>query len=106
MEPPPLNLTLRVGCRMTYEAKETTAAIFMIKPRRDESQRVLQERFTFNPSLPGTEYQDEHENIVFRAVLPEGATTIEHDSLVAVSSHYDNFGLKPQLIAHAKMPRS
>ena len=106
METSPLNLTVRVGCRMTYEAKEPTAALFMIKPRRDEAQRVYQERFSFNPSLPGTEYQDEHENIIYRAVLSEGSTTIEHDALVAVSSHFDNHGLNPRVIPLSKVPRS
>jgi transglutaminase-like putative cysteine protease len=106
MEPAPLDLTLRIGCRMTYEAKKPTTALFIIKPRRDEAQRVWQERFSFNPSLPGTEYQDEHDNIVYRTALAEGSTTIEHDALVAVSSHYDNFGLKPEFIPLSKMPRS
>ncbi len=64
MDPAPLDLTVRVGCRMSYDAKEPTAALFMIKPRRDEAHRVSQERFSFHPSLSGTEYQDEHDNIV------------------------------------------
>jgi transglutaminase-like putative cysteine protease len=106
METPPLDLTVRIGCRMTYEAKEPTAALFMIKPRRDEAQRVCQERFSFNPSLPGVEYQDEHDNIVYRALLAPGATTIEHDALVAVSSHPDNHGANPHFVPLSKVPRS
>ena len=101
-----LNLTVRIGCRQIYEAKEPTAAVFMIKPRRDEGQRVSEERFSFNPSLPGAEYQDEHENIVYRTVLPAGATTIEHDALVAVSAHPDNHGLTPRFVPLSKVPRS
>jgi transglutaminase-like putative cysteine protease len=101
-----LNVTVRAGCRMTYEAKDPTAGLFMIKPRRDEIQRVCQERFSFKPSLPGIEYQDEHDNIVYRAVLPIGATTIEHDALVAVTSHHDNYGLSPRLVPLSKVPRS
>jgi transglutaminase-like putative cysteine protease len=106
METDLLNLTVRIGCRQIYEAKEPTAAIFMVKPRRDEVQRVFQERFSFNPSLPGVEYQDEHENIVYRAVLGEGVTTIDHDALVAVSSHVDNYGMKPRLVPLSQVPRS
>jgi len=106
METNLLNLTVRIGCRQTYAAKDTTAALFMIKPRRDEAQRVSQERFSFNPSLPGIEYQDEHENIVYRTVLAPGITTIEHDALVAVSSHPDNHGLNPRFVPLAKVPRS
>jgi transglutaminase-like putative cysteine protease len=78
----------------------------MIKPRRDQVHRVGTEKFSFHPSLPGTEYQDEHENIVYRAQLGEGLTTIEHDALVGVPSYTDNYGLSPQLIPLTKMPRS
>ena len=106
MQPNPLNLTVRIGCRQTYEAKGQTAALFMIKPRREETQCVCQERFSCTPNLPGSEYQDEHDNIVYRAVLPEGPITIEHDALVAVSSDPDNFGIKPRLISLSRVPRS
>jgi transglutaminase-like putative cysteine protease len=91
---------------MTYEAKEPTSGLIMIKPRRDEGHHVDQERFSFHPSLPGTEYQDEHENIVYRAQFNVGATTIEHDALVGVSSRPDNHGLMPRLVPLAKVPRS
>ena len=106
MESVPLDLTVRIGCRMVYEAAEPTAALFMIKPRRDEAQRVCQERFSFNPSLAGVEYQDEHDNIVYRAQLSPGSATIEHDALVAISSHPDNFGITPRVIPLSKVPRS
>jgi transglutaminase-like putative cysteine protease len=106
METNLLNLTVRIGCRQIYEAKEPTAALFMIKPRRDEVQRVCRERFSFNPSLPGVEYQDEHDNIVYRAVLAHGSTTIEHDALVAVTSHPDNHGLTPRYVPNSKVSRS
>jgi transglutaminase-like putative cysteine protease len=106
METAPLNLTVRIGCRQTYEAKDPTAALFMIKPRRDEAQSVCQERFSFSPSLSGVEYQDEHDNIVYRVVLPPGATTIEHDALVVVSSRPDNDGITPHFVPLSKVPRS
>lgn len=90
---------------MTYTATEPTAGLFMIKPRRDEGHRVCEERFSFKPSLPGVEYQDEHDNIVYRAVLPPGSTTIEHDALVAISSSPDNYGIEPRVLPLSKIPR-
>jgi transglutaminase-like putative cysteine protease len=102
----PLDLTIRIGCRMTVAAPKPTAALFMIKPRRDEGLRVCQERFSVDPSLSGTEYQDEHDNIVFRSVLPAGETKIEHDALVAVPSRQDNDGLTPRLVPLSEVPRS
>lgn len=105
MDTTPLNLTVRVGCRMTYDAQDTTASLFMIKPRRDEIHRVYREHFSFDPSLPGTEYQDEHENIVYRALLPPGLTTIEHDALVEISSLPDNHGITPRFVPLTRAPR-
>ena len=106
METTPLDLTVRIGCRMEFDAKEPTASLFMIKPRRDELLRVCEERFTFDPSLPGQEYQDEHDNIVYRAVMGAGKTVIEHDALIAVSSHPDNFDASPRFVPLSKVPRS
>jgi transglutaminase-like putative cysteine protease len=100
-----LDLTVRVGCRQTYEAKEPTAALIMIKPRHDEGAQVCEEKLSFKPSLSGVEYQDEHDNIVCRIVLPEGITTIEHDALVAVSSRIDNEGITPRYVPLSKVPR-
>jgi transglutaminase-like putative cysteine protease len=105
VDPELLDLTVRIGCRQTYEATEATAALFLIKPWRDRVARVSEERFFCDPSLGGSEYQDEHENIVYRAVLPKGTTTIEHDALVAVSSFPDNHGLTPKLVPLADVPR-
>ncbi len=99
-------MSVRIGCRQTYEAKEPTAALFIIKPRREENQSVYQERFSCVPSLAGLEYQDEHDNIVYRAVLPPGCTTIEHDALVAVSSSPDNFGLHARFVPLSHVPRA
>jgi transglutaminase-like putative cysteine protease len=101
-----LNLTVRVGCRQSYEAKDATAGLFMVKPRREENQRVCQEGFVIKPSLPGVEYQDEHENIVYRAILSPGLNSIEHDALVAVSSKPDNHGCNPRFVPLSKVPRS
>ncbi len=106
METHPLNLTVRVGCRQVYDVRESTAALFMVKPRRDEAQRVCEERFFFKPSPPGTEYQDEHDNIVYRAVLAPGMIMIEHDALVAVSSGPDNHRCSPRFVPPTHVPRS
>ena len=105
MDSKPLELIVRVGCRMVYEAKQPTAGLFLFKPRRDENRRVSRERFLVRPGIEGTEYQDEHDNIVYRATLPVGATTIEHDSLVTVSPLPDNQDLSPQIVPLSHVPR-
>jgi transglutaminase-like putative cysteine protease len=99
-------MTVRIGCRMKFETKKPSSALFMIKPRRDAAQRVCEERFVCRPTLSGVEYQDDHENIVYRALLPKGEAVIEHDALVAVSSLPDNAGTRPRFVPFAEMPKS
>jgi transglutaminase-like putative cysteine protease len=105
MDPLPLDLTVRVGCRMSYVANEPATGLFMIKPRRDAMHRVREERFNFTPSLSGSEYQDEHGNIVYRASLPPGVIEIEHDALVEVPANPDNFGITPYVVPLSQVPQ-
>lgn len=99
-----LDITVRVGCKMVYQTAQHTAALFVLKPRRDEKQRVYQERLSFNPSLSATEYEDAHGNIICRAILQPGENVIHHDALVAVSSHHDNLEKKGAPVPLARVP--
>jgi transglutaminase-like putative cysteine protease len=95
METPALDITVRVGCRQTYDAPKPTTTLLMVKPHHDRTQEVSQERFTLSPEKTGEEFQNENGNTVYRVILPQGKTTIEHDALVAVSSQFDNHGRTP-----------
>lgn len=86
----PLNLTVRVGCRLAYDTSEPTAALFMLKPRLDNKVLVIQEKLSFGIGLPSYEFQDPYGNTTYRSMLMPGRNEIYHDALVAVSSLADS----------------
>ena len=88
----PLNLTVRVGCRMVYEATVATPILFVVRPRTDERCMVCSEKLTIGFGLPALEFQDGQGNITHRAMLLPGRNEICHDALVAVSSLHDPHG--------------
>jgi transglutaminase-like putative cysteine protease len=102
----PLDITVRVGCRQTYDANTPTPTLVIVKPHRSRTQEVTQERFTITPEKTGEEYQNENGNAVYRFVFPPGTTTIEHDALVSVSSQPDNYGLMPRFESMSEVPTS
>jgi transglutaminase-like putative cysteine protease len=102
----PLDITVRVGSRQTYDASAPTPSLLIIKPHRSCTQEVTQERFTVIPGKTGEEFQDENGNTVYRFNFPPGKTTIEHDALVNVSSQPDNHGLTPRYQSLSEVPTS
>ena len=87
---PPLDLTVRIGCRIAYETAFPTPILLVLRARSDATQRVRQQSLTFSPHVPVTEFDDGYGNQTDRAVLQPGLTVIEHDALVDVSSLPDN----------------
>jgi transglutaminase-like putative cysteine protease len=88
----PLNLTVRIGCRIVYETTVATPILFVLRPRFDQRQVVRSEKLTFGFGLPAYEFQDSHGNLAHRAMLLPGRNEICHDALVAVSSLQDAQG--------------
>jgi transglutaminase-like putative cysteine protease len=81
-----LDLTVRTGCHIEYETSAPTPALFMLRPRVDDSHLVTVEQFTVTPGLVSEEFQDVHGNTTRRAILQPGLNTVSHDALVSVSS--------------------
>jgi len=63
-----------------------TPALFMLRPRVDDSHLVTAEQFTVRPGLVRQEFQDAHGNTTRRAMLVPGLNSVDHDALVSVSS--------------------
>jgi transglutaminase-like putative cysteine protease len=84
-----LDLTVRVGCRLEYEASMATPALFMLRPRVDDNHLVTVEHFNVSPGLFRQEFQDVHGNTTRRVILQPGHNVVEHDALVSVSSKPD-----------------
>lgn len=81
-----LDLTVRVGCHIAYEATDPTPVVFVLRPRIDDSHLVMSESRSFEPNLVCQEFNDAYGNIACRSVLQPGRNDIRMDSLVAVSS--------------------
>ena len=87
----PSPLTIRCGLELCYEASAPTPAVFLLKPRRDRWQSVVQEECHFEPRLATVECEDTHGNVAHRVILPVGKTTLRHDMLVRVPHAAENF---------------
>ena len=81
-----LDLTVRVGCHLDYECEVPTPAVFVLRPRLDESHLATSERLRLTPGLVFQEFQDVHGNTACRTMLKPGLNTVSHDALVLVSS--------------------
>ncbi len=90
---PDLDITLRVGCRLVYEATGPATLLLNLKLRPGTHHAVLAEALTLGDSLPFDEFLDVHGNQVVRLALRPGANVITHDALVSVSSQADNHEL-------------
>ncbi len=83
---PELDISVRLGCEITFEAYQYTPAFMILRPRRSPLQRIQSESLTLEPHLQAFEETDSHGNIVDRLVLKPGLNTIRHDAIVDVSS--------------------
>lgn len=88
----PLNLTIRVGCRIRYETSIPTPIHFALRPRFNERHLVGVEKFSFGPGLPSGEFQDSCGNIICRSMLQPGSNELFYDGMIAVSSSPENQG--------------
>jgi len=85
-----LDITVRVGCHVTYETSVPTAALFVLRPRLDENHLVFSEQLSYGPGLPAYEFQDSYGNITCRSILRAGRNDIRHDALVSITSSPDS----------------
>lgn len=100
----PLNITVRVGCKVEYETSIPTPIIFVVKPCLDAGQLVREEKFSFGPSQPSSDYVDSQGNINYRAMLQPGRNTIHHDALVAVSSMPESYHVRGPVLTPDQLP--
>lgn len=90
---PKFDVTLRVGCDLTYEANGKTCLLLNVEPHPDRNHVVLNQSLQLGNDLPAQEFTDSHHNQVRRINLENGTNHIRHDAIVAVSSGPDNHNL-------------
>jgi transglutaminase-like putative cysteine protease len=92
-KPPSLDLLVRVGCRLVYEATSTATLLLTVRPRTEMRQALRQELLSFGEELPSDELVDGEGNVVHRVALPPGRPEIRTVALVAVSRLADRHDL-------------
>ncbi|HEX8297510.1 MAG TPA: transglutaminase family protein [Chthoniobacteraceae bacterium] len=102
---PSLDLTIRAGLELGYQASAPTPIVLLIKPRLEQWQHLQKEQLTFDPLVPMEEYEDEHGNFVHRFVLPPGRTTIRHDAFISVPTMPENFDAVDGAVAVSDLPK-
>jgi transglutaminase-like putative cysteine protease len=95
---------VRVGCSLAYDTPAPTPVLFVLRPRLEGRVLVMQERLSFGIGQPAYEFQDSHNNIVYRSMLMPGRNEIRHDALVAVSSLPDSSTVIGPILPVAQLP--
>src|SRR6187402_729706 len=90
---PEFDVTVRVGCSLTYEATGPAWLLLSVKPRSNRNHAVVFEALSLGNDLPAEEFTDEHGNDVYRVQLAPGSNSFRHDAIVSVSSKPDNHDL-------------
>jgi transglutaminase-like putative cysteine protease len=104
IDPPPLELTVRVGCKLVYETAQRAPLLLVLKPRLDLRQLILEEKLVFGDGIPTEQLADTHGNTVYRLVLMPGVNEIVHDAIFAVPRVPDNYGLADDMIPIERLP--
>jgi transglutaminase-like putative cysteine protease len=87
------DITVRVGCSLTYEVTGSATLLLNVKPRPDRRHTVVEERLSLGRDLRMDEFDDSHGNRVHRLLLPAGRHEMRHDAIVRVFSQPDNHDL-------------
>src|SRR5215210_4099984 len=104
VQPPPLELTVRVGCALTYDAPASAPLLLVIKPRLGVRQLILEEKLVFGQGIPTEQLTDSHGNTVYRLMLSAGRNEIVHDAIFSVPRAMDNEGLPTTLLPVERLP--
>jgi len=100
----PLDITIRIGCKVGYETSTPTAILLLLRPRLDDKVLVTQEKLTFGIGQPSYEFQDVHGNFTHRSLLMPGRNEISHDALVAVRSLPDSRDVPEKILPVSELP--
>ncbi len=87
----PLDLAVRVGCKLQYCTSAETPALLAIKPRQDVHQLIVEERLDFGHPAQVANFEDDHGNHVLRFALEPGLNNICYDAIARVPSEAESF---------------
>jgi transglutaminase-like putative cysteine protease len=88
-------MRLIAGCRLSFAVTVPTPAIFMLRPRSGEGQRILVEEYLIEPPVLVNEYTDNYGNLCQRFVMPPGLFNLQ--ATIAVESQ-DEIDVNPEAL--------
>ncbi|MBA2351477.1 MAG: transglutaminase-like domain-containing protein [Burkholderiales bacterium] len=103
---PSLDLTVRVGCALSYETSMATPILLAFRPGLDRGQLIREEKLVFGPGQPTEQLTDTHGNLIYRSMLQPGRNEFLHDAVFSVPSAPDNDGLPTHAVALECLPVS
>jgi transglutaminase-like putative cysteine protease len=103
--PPSFNMTVRVGCVLSYEVTGSASLLLNLEPRPGRNYVVVSNALTLGDNLPHKRFTDSHGNLVCQVRLAPGANSFRHDAILAVVARADNAGLAlPPPVAPDELP--
>lgn len=82
-------MLLNVGCQISFESRDLTPAIFMLRPRSGLAQWIMREEYELSPHVPVIEYTDGYGNLCQRIIIPPGAFQVRTNALVEAADTID-----------------
>jgi transglutaminase-like putative cysteine protease len=99
-------LTVRVGCRLVYQAVFDTPIVLIVRPRLSPHQFFLEDNLVIEPKTPYEKVTDWLDNPVERWELPPGQTIITNDSLIEVPAISDDYNRRTSSTPVMKVPHN
>ena len=96
-------MRLRVGCTFEHDAVDHTPAVVMVDPHSSVAGQLLEQRFTTEPAVAATHFDDLYGNRCRRLLPPPGASRFSYDAVYAISPESEPTTAAPHAIASTKM---
>ena len=93
---PLFNMTVRVGCILSYEVTGSASLLLNLEPQPGRHHQVVSQALTLGDDLPHRRFTDSHGNVVCHVRLAPGSNSFRHDAIVAMVAEADNAGLIPR----------
>lgn len=93
LDSPKLDITVRVGCSLAYEATGTAMLLLNLRPCPNRNHEIVFEALALGEGLPAEQFIDSHGNRIYRVRLASGSNCFRHDAIVRVASRPDNHDL-------------
>lgn len=82
-------MKLNVGCELDFESQYPINMVLMLRPRSGHGQRIIQEEYLLEPSVPVSEYTDSFGNLCQRLINPGGLFKVKTSAIVEAADEID-----------------